>query len=209
MNKLPTYLCLFCCLSIIFAAANACGQEQETTEQGEQEEQISAADVEMDDGTGPEDDVVIAKKMAMHCGISSKDGRDKDKLNECLDKLAAEGKDLLTIEQDIMHQVSKDALEKALTTKSAAGNYEATRDDELGEDSGVQAGSAAAGGALSADGSDLRIKQTKNIKMSGRSSRNLLQVIDIYSARVGLDAMEVFFRLDAPYRLSEQKEEED
>ncbi len=209
MIRQLTYLSLFCCLSIIFAAANACGQEQEATKQEEQEEQISAADVEMDDGTGPEDDVVIAKKMAMHCGISSKDGRDKDKLNECLDKLAAEGKDLLTIEQDMMHQLGKDALEKAITTKSAAGNFEATRDDELDEDNGVQAGSAAAGGALSADGSDLRTRQTKNIKMSGRSSRNLLQVIDIYSARVGLDAMEVFFRIDAPYRLSEQKEEEE
>ena len=174
-----------------------------------EEQEISAADVEMDDGTGPDGDLVISKKMAMHCGISSKDGRDKAKLNECLDKLAAEGMDLATIEQDMMHQISKDSLGKALTTKSSAGNFEATRDDELEEDSGVQSGSAAAGGALAADGSDLRIKQTKNIKMSGRSSENLLKVIDIYSARVGLDAMEVFFRLDAPYRLSEQQEEEE
>lgn len=202
MSRKQTYFWLFCCLSFIFAVSFS-----RAAETGEQE--VSAANVKMDDGTGPAGDVIIAKKMAMHCGISSKDGRDEDKLNECLDKLASEGKDLLKIEQDIMHQLTKDAMEKALTTKSAAGNYEATRDDELEEDNNVQAGSAAVGGALAADGSDLRTKQEKNIKISARSSKNLLKVIDIYSARVGLDTMEAFFRLDAPYRLSEQNEEED
>lgn len=207
MNRLQTYFLLFGCLNFIYTVPISYAQEEQTPESKEQ--QISAADVEMDDGTGPAGDLVIAKKMAMHCGISSKDGRDKDKLNECLEKLAAEGKDLLSIEQDIVHQLSKDAMEKALKTKSSAGNYEATRDDKLDEGNGIQAGSAAAGGEATADGSDLRTKQTKNIKMSGRSSENLLQAIDIYSARVGLDMMEVFFRIDAPYRLSKQNEEKD
>lgn len=207
MNRPLTYLRMLCCLSFIFAVSIVYAQESEKSK--EEEKQVSAADVDMDDGTGPAGDLIIPKRIAMHCGISSKEGRDKYKLNECLDKLAAEGKDLLNIEQEVMHQVSKDALEKALTTKSAAGNYEATRDEKLEEDNEVQSGSAAAGGEAAADGSDLRTKQTKNIKMSGRSSENLLQVIDIYSTRVGLDMMEAFFRYDAPYRLSEQNEEKD
>ncbi len=200
MNKQPAFIRLFfCCIILLGTASIVYGQEEQTT--------ISATDVVLDDGTGPAGDVVIAKRMALHCGISSKDGRNKEKISECFEKLASEGIGALDIEQEMMHQLSKDSLEKALTTKSAAGNYEATRDDELEEDNNVQAGSAAAGGALAPAGSDLRSKQEKNIKMSARSSRNLLKVIDIYSARVGLDTMEAFFRLDAPYRLSKQQKE--
>ena len=203
MNRRRIYLWFFFCIFFIFAATFSYAEDTET-----EEEQISAADVEMDDGTGPDGDLVIPKKMAMRCGISSNDGKDKDKISKCLDTLASEnGEDLGDLEQEIMHQLSQNTLEKALTTKSAAGNYEATRDDELEEDNDVQSGSAAAGGEAAADGSDLRTRQEKNIKMSARSSENLLKVIDIYSARVGLDSMEMFFRSDASHRLSNQQEE--
>lgn len=202
MSKLFSYLkFLFCGVMCLFAASITNAQEEQAS--------VSAKDVAIDDGTSPAGDVIIAKRMALHCGISSKDGRDKEKIKECFEKLASEGIGVLDIEQEMMHQLSKDALEKALTIKSAAGNYEATREDELEEDNNIQAGSAAAGGALAASGSDLRSKQEKNIKMSARSSGNLLKAIDIYSARLGLDTMEAFFRLDAPYRLSKQQEEED
>ena len=196
MSKLFSHLkFLFCGVMCLFAASITNAQEEQAS--------VSAKDVAIDDGTSPAGDVIIAKRMALHCGISSKDGRDKEKIKECFEKLASEGIGVLDIEQEMMHQLSKDALEKALTIKSAAGNYEATREDELEEDNNIQAGSAAAGG------SDLRSKQEKNIKMSARSSGNLLKAIDIYSARLGLDTMEAFFRLDAPYRLSKQQEEED
>lgn len=206
MNRLQTYLGIFCCLVLSLTASISHGEEAIVSEETALP---SAADVEMDDGTNMEGDLIIPKKMAMRCGISSKDGRDKEKIQECLNILASEGLDIVGIEQDMMHQVSKNALEKALTTKSAAGNYEATRDDKLGEGVGIQAGSAAAGGESSADGSDLRSKQEKNVKMSARSNQNLLKVIDIYSARVGLDSMEVFFKFDAPYRQSVLAEEEE
>ena len=204
MVKARRYWWICFCLALSLAATSAFAQE---TEDAEQQEEISAADVEMDDGTGPDGDLVIPKKMAMHCGLSSKDASDETKVKECLDKLAAAGIDLVSIQQDAMHQISKDALEKAVAAKSAAGNYEAIQEDKLGEDSGVQAGSAAAGGEDSADGSDIRTKQTKNIKMSANSSLNLIKIIDIYSARVGLDFMEVFFGIDASYRQARQEEE--
>lgn len=186
----------------MFAATNCYGQEAEG------QENVTATSVALDDGSGPAGDLIIPKAMAMRCGISSKDGRDKEKLDECFDTLASEGADIFFIQKEMMHQISKDALEKALTVKSAAGNYEATRDDELDDSNGVQSGSAAAGGFATADGSDIRTTQTKNNKMSARSSRNLLKVIDIYSARVGLDLMEVFFRSDVPHRQSKIKDEE-
>ena len=192
------------CLALSLAAGSACAQE---TENLEQTEEVSAADVKMDDGTGPDGDLIIPKRMALHCGLSSQDGHDNAKIKECLDKLAASGIDLVAIQQDRMHQTSKDALEKAVTVKSAAGNYEAIQEEKLEEDSGVQAGSPAAGGEDAADGSDLRTKQTKNIKMSANSSLNLIKVIDVYSARVGLDFMDIFFKADAPYRQARQEEE--
>lgn len=205
MNKLQTYLGIFCCLVFSLMASVSYGDDSEASEDIQTP---SAADVEMDDGTNMEGDLIIPKKMAMRCGISSKDGRDKEKIQACLDTLASEGLDIVGIEQEMMHQLSKNAMEKALTTKSAAGNYEATRDDKLGEGVGVQAGSAAAGGEAGADGSDLRSKQEKNVKMSERGNQNLLKVIDIYSARVNLDSMAAFFKLDASYRQSVLAEEE-
>lgn len=206
MNKLQTYLGIFCCLVFSLMASVSYGDDSEASEDVQTP---SAADVEMDDGTNMEGDLIIPKKMAMRCGISSKDGRDKEKIQACLDTLASEGLDIVGIEQEMMHQLSKNAMEKALTTKSAAGNYEATRDDKLGEGVGVQAGSAAAGGEAGADGSDLRSKQEKNVKMSERGNQNLLKVIDIYSARVNLDSMAAFFKLDASYRQSVLAEEEE
>ena len=116
MNRLQTYLGIFCCLVLSLTASISHGEEAIVSEETALP---SAADVEMDDGTNMEGDLIIPKKMAMRCGISSKDGRDKEKIQECLNILASEGLDIVGIEQDMMHQVSKNALEKALQDYAA------------------------------------------------------------------------------------------
>lgn len=166
----------------------------------------SAADVAMDDGSAPGGDLVIPKALAMRCGISSKDAGDKSKIKECLDKVAVDANDITEIQFLVMDQLTQNALEQALQIKAEAGDYEDSLDKKLGDDSGVQAGSPAAGGEAAADGEDLRAAQTKNVKISSRSAVNITKLIDIYSTRVGLNFMEMYFSADAPRRRAEQTE---
>ena len=196
------YLWICWLLAFGLAAFPLCAQEAET-----EEDVPTAADVTLDDGTAPGGSLIIPKMMAMRCGISSKDAEDKQKISECFNTLAAAGNDIADIQQDVMHQLSQNALEMALKNKSAAGDYEDTLEEELKGDNGAQPGSPAAGGEDAADGEDLRVKQTQNVKISSRSAVNTVKIIDVYSTRVGLDFMEVFFKFDLPYRQTQIEED--
>ena len=169
---------------------------------------LCAAGFNLDDGTTADGDMLLPKTLAMRCGISSADAANQDKIDKCLNKIAADTDSIDRLAKQTMHQVNKNALNIALKYKTDAGDYEETLDKRLGDDSGIQSGSAAAGGAISADGENLRKDQTKNAKIYSRSAENLNKIIAVYTTNMGIDAYKNFFETDAAFRNAEQREAE-
>lgn len=169
---------------------------------------LCAAEFNLDDGTTADGDMLLPKTVAMRCGISSADAADQDKINECLNKIAADTTSIDWFAKQTMHQVNKDALNIALKYKTDAGDYEETMDEKLGDNTGIQSGSAAAGGDIAADGDDLRKDQSKNAKIYSRGAENLNKIIAVYTTNMGIDAYENFFESDASFRNDEQREAE-
>ena len=200
MNKRAIYEGILGLLAIWLAAIPSYAEETTNTSLN-----ISAAGV-MDNGTTPDGDVAILKIMAMHCGITSADAKDSDKMVECLNKIAKTSNEFVHIQNEAMRQASLTSLEMGLNYKSAAGDYEDTLDEKLDSGVGVQAGSPAAGGEDGATGDDLRKDQTKNIKISSRNAVTMSQLIAVQSDQIWLKAIEAYFLYDAAYRDSKQED---
>lgn len=164
--------------------------------------------VEMDDGTCSDGTMLIPKVMAMHCGLSCKDATDKEKINECLNTLAKEAQKSGKTRDDVIRQLSSEYLVLALQSKALAGNYEEKQDELLEGENGNQGFNVTAEGMSGGEsGSDLRVKQEKNTKLTTQSVKNMVQIINVYSSKVNLDFIDGFYRYDAPYREFEEERE--
>ncbi|MBQ7286042.1 MAG: hypothetical protein IJW72_07335 [Alphaproteobacteria bacterium] len=159
---------------------------------------IGAKDLcaEQDSGTGADGVAVICSKtMAMRCGISSSDGKDKDKIKECLDKIASDmygsqiHKISVTETRDkILHECSKTYYELAVKYKADAGDF-VDKGDENGN-------------------SDLKTdkhgKKEQEGKITASNAKGIIGIMDVYSSMIVLDSIEIFFNNIANRQISEE-----
>ncbi len=140
-----------------------------------------------DNGTGPDGVMIFPKGMAIRCGITSHDGKNSEKIKECLDRLVYLTQDGVTgkessfeIMSEILGQMNKEYIKTALQNKSEAGDYEDKIEEEI----------------KNSQASTIRDKQEQMVNLSAMGGRNIINLNQVYASLLFLQAMNSFYEYD-------------
>lgn len=151
--------------------------------------------VDRDNGTGPDGVMIFPKDLAMFCDISSADIAEEETVKNCLNKilLSASGsqlgkQDYQALFKKAYRQMNKVYLEGALNYKSQAGDVEDKIDDEIG--------ALDQAGAIPSKEDNIRKKQEQNAALYGKTAAQTVDVIDVYSSLLALNAMKYYYEYE-------------
>ena len=166
----------------------------------------AAGIADMDNGTGPDGVFIFPKMFAMFCDLSSSDSDDAEKVTDCLNKIIAlkfgdQGGKVNYRELFVKayREISSNAMDTALTKKSLAGDYETQIDEELEK--------ADTAGAKSSDEDTVRKKQEQIARLSTMTTQNNIDLINVFSAQLALDAMDKYYTYEFSSSLPNPEEE--
>ncbi len=150
---------------------------------------VESKALSLDSGTATDGSLIFPKQMAMFCEISSHDANEGQKIEDCLNKTLAlktgSQRDKVPYQEHmhkVLWQLSADALDVSAQKKSLAGDAENEIDDAVGE-------SSLLGASFSAD-DNIHKKQEQSSSLTKKAAEDMLNVIEILSVQMSLNAME-------------------
>lgn len=148
--------------------------------------------ITLDDGTDEGGTFIFPKKLAMFCNIGSKDVADNKVMGDCLNKVLDLGKgstlgkeDINKVFKESYHQMNAAYSTLALQKKQAASAYDSEMDKIL-------EGDKIAATTPSEPEVNTKKKQEVIARLGYMTGRNVIDIVDVYTARISLDVMSDF-----------------
>lgn len=149
-----------------------------------------ALDFGKDNGTDKDGVFIFPKEFALRCDIKSEDVAKEKVMSKCLNEILLLGKgssigkdNIKDVFDKSYHQMNAAYITLALNKKKLASEYEEEMDKILGS----EIFSAA---ELLDEEASLKKKQTQIAKLGYMTSKNIVDIIDVYTAQIAIDAME-------------------